>query len=676
MAVKRFKPVAVVQQDPGVVFVGAPTLPLAVDDPPGPPSDPDEIATYAQGDGGVQADFLCLSEPMEAAQGFASVKVLVRARNEGTPGGGEGWQAIARRLDDTLFTSALQTNTAFADVEITVTAPGGGWTNEEVDGLRFGMRHVGGVANSCTQAYKTVDYTPAPQAVEQQRIVASQILRRRLEQLLVKMSLPLKFMDMDVLELFAMSHPLFPTENGIGVGEERWERLLLLLLGGHVDPMTDTMDINALDVKKYLSSYLDSGQLTIGTSEGIIAPSIARLSMGGTRQFTRASRAFALDPSGLIWKEFQVDSEAISREGILLEKATTNRIRNPAFIDGFTNGWSTFNNGVGGAAVTLDTLKFVFEQSALVTTAQSVKIVTTATLAGADHTTAFAGFAHSDNLTLSFIHDHDSGLSGSFDVQIRNNTTNNWLTSGGGWSGTQQVAATFTSSLTPIRSFLRFTLESSGFGGGASLFIRIRNVTASTTAHLYHGQIETSVSTSPVVSSGAVDGTRSQAILNLSNDFGKRVLDVQHGFFAFEAVPGFNHGDVTASHAMFSCEIDANNFIRCFYDNGTRPWVFVIRSGGTSYRAEGEGNAVRGVPQKIVCRWTNDEGQHGLTNVNSIFVDGVKGSVEATHVKHVQPLTQTLNLGTLSGLSANCEIRRIRAGKHVPSDLEVKGLFL
>ena len=675
MATKILKPKTLVTNNANFAASGAATIPIACD--PLDEVHDDDTSYAARGSGGtnttlgLQHDF-GFSGRMSA---ISSVKVVGRIRRTDGSDGNYNLKIILGGSSST--SGALAFGLTYVTREFDAARPGGGnWTEDDLrdPSLEFQLILPSNPPTTrSTSLYLKVDFTPLAVTVEQHRHVASQVLLSRLKQLFVDGAFPLKFMDLDVLEDFMLSHRLFPTPDGKGRGLKRWERLLLYALRADVDPMTNLVRVSALDLRSYRRLLWDVGQSKISTLKTDIADGIARLATGGKREFSRASKAYGVDISGVAIVEFGIDEEAITRDGMLLEGASTTYVWNGVFKDGFTN-WTKVNDGVDGVAITLDTGKLLFEGTPEIGTRQSVKILTGATTEGGLEQITGTTIGASTKNTLSVWHDDDSGA--QLALRVKNETTGNWLQSNGTWGASEVNAALFTETSTKKRDFLHFTTEAT------ASTLRLRAVGATTGAkisHVYHIQLEAGPPSSEMVS-GSADKTRSISKFKFSNDFGKRILNTPHGYFACELIPNFDDAELAANEEKMiaRAEYDVNNIEEFFYKQGSG-FSFRRTVGASAVTAsKSTPLAVRGTAYQVTFRWTGTEGEFGVSDFTiSTFVDGVKGTDAVAGGAPTPPSTMSAWMGQ-DGSDAKAFdgiVRRVRIGPFVPNDAEMARLL-
>ncbi len=654
--------------------VGAATIPLACD-----PLDEvhDDDASYAaRGSGGGANLTLGLRHDLGFRQrmsAISSVKIKSRARR--TDLSDVNFNLRMLLGGNTSTSGALALTASYVTREYDVSRPGGGsWTESDLRDptLEFQLILPSNPPTSrITSLYLHVTFTPLAVSVEQHRLVASQVLFARLRQLFVSMELPLRFMDLDVLEDFALSHRQSPTAEGTGHGMKRWERRVLEALRVDVDPMTNRVNVMAWDPKSYRALLADIGQSKVSTAMPTIADGIARLSTGGRREFARASKAYGLNVAGDRIVEFGIDQEAIIQAGMLLERASTSRIWNSVFNLGFTN-WTLINNGVDGVSVTLDTAKVLFDPTPEITTRQSVRILTGTTTAGGFEQITNTSIGATSKNTVSVQHDDDAGS--QLAVRVRNETTGNWLQSNGTWAGSEVNAVTFAERSSATRDYLHFTTE----GTASTLRIKLMGVnTPAKIAHVYHVQLESGPPTSEIVT-GSADKTRSVSQFKFSNNFGKRVLWTAHGHAVFTVIPNFADSELAAGEEKMIARAgyDGSNSDELLYIQGTG-FAFRRTVSAAAVTAAKATTAIRGTIYRVAFRWTGDEGELGVSDYTlSVFVDGVKGADAVAGGAPVPPSTMDLWIGQngSDAKAVDAVIRRIKSSPFVLTDKEMARL--
>jgi hypothetical protein len=663
MAIARLQPTST-QLNDTFSIVGAATVHAAVDDDPGPPEVPDDATTHVYRTATTQQRFRCGIEPAPSATSIASVTLYARGYNASATT--SGWKLYIY-VDSTNYDGTLQTNTSWdpdgTDSKTWTTNPatGDAWTKDEIDNIHIGFVADGedpAVNKLCTMLFLEVDYTPLPAQISDTRTVGSQILRlRKQSPRTVTQTAPLSFLDTELLSDYALTHFAFPAADGGGAGTATWERRLMRLLRTELDLESMRLKATGFDLRPYLVSFWDIGQSKISAAAN--ADGIARLDPGATRTFSRSSKAWIPDPGDGRIVQVAEDEEKYAENGMLIEGAASNYVKNSAFKDGVGSNWSAIASGT--VASETDDVLFdtdVTAQAASVTGSSGDGIQQTAT-----NTVA--------NDVLMFSYDF-MGDAHTWDLQ---ESGGQWWNDGGGgaWQGSRPGNSQAASSSNYTRVYSNVITAP---GASKTIAVEFRLTGATTEIILGHVQIEQNrwASSRIVTSSSTI--TRAADALYVSNDAGARTWNREYGSFKCQIIPNWNSADLAAGTTKSIIQIyyGATDYDAIYYWSTEGRWYFHRRVSSSNYYAYSVNSVIRGTTYDMGARWTSDEGELGLTDyTHSIFVDGVKGTDGTCGGSPPAAASANFNIGRFDAASyyADASIRYLDAVPAVLSDEEM-----
>jgi hypothetical protein len=312
---------------------------------------------------------------------------------------------------------------------------------------------------------------------------ARRLRRDRFSNMQLSINSSVAMMDPDLFDGVLISDPVAPHPSGTGWGNDAiWKPRLMSLVRRSFNLTTKEVACVLEDERFFRTTHFESGAgeiNTIGAVKSSTGPYNGRASDSWT--FTRGTAAWVPDLSGNIVKLSNVNVKRTS-SGMLMEPKAQNYFYNPAFVAGWTN-WTS----AGAGTRSLDTAERLFEDETaddLSGTNQSAKLLTTAGGSVSSYQSTARTFSGSDTVAFSVWH-KDSG--NPLRIQIKNDTTGNWLTTAGGWSGSQQNASNFSTATDWTRDTIRFTMEATG----STLTVYAMSPTGTNNySHVAHMQIE------------------------------------------------------------------------------------------------------------------------------------------------------------------------------------------
>lgn len=479
---------------------------------------------------------------------------------------------------------------------------------------------------------------------------AARMLRmRRLPGGVMQITIPsLEFLDHELLDMLALSHPGLPSATGRGAGVKTWERWPVVKLSS--EPIWDTGEeiCTVMDLRHFLCRWWDVGKSLKVTSD--LTEGIPRLDGGNTRTWARSSAAWVYRADGTI-AAVGSDSNKHDANGDLFEGARTNEVIESAFKNGAANtytGWTQSGTGSNGSAIADDTTDLLFDTTV---TSRSVKITSGTPIHAADlqlQATATASILANTVCRASVWHRDDSGAPLYYGIQ-RSVDSNWWRDSDQTW----QAAKTW-NAMTASTSRARAKSKQINVGGSnttLTLFVGVPTTgQAGQINHLFHAQIEQAKFASSTIATETVKVTRAADKLTWSNNAAIRAWIAEHSTFRGRARPWWDAADVTTvNKTIFYVGHDSNNYDWLYFDGANARWVYERKAGGVVYRAVKAASPIAETEYKIACRCTGSTAELDLTAYTiSIFVDGTKGT-DATAAALVEAGASDMEIGSKSG---------------------------
>lgn len=430
-------------------------------------------------------------------------------------------------------------------------------------------------------------------------------------------------MDPDLFDGVLVSDPLAPHPSSSGWGnDEIWKPRLMSLVRRSFNLTTKEVASTLEDERFFRSTYFDSGAGEIGQVGAVKQPQgVYNGRASDSWTFARGTSAWVPNQSNNIVKLGTANLKR-TPSGWLMEPKSENYLYNSAYVKGWTD-WSVSGSGTRS----LDTAVRLFEDETaddLSGTNQTAKLLTEAGGQVSNFQQTAHTFSGNSTVSLSVWH-KDSG--NPLIIRIKNATTNNWLTTGGGWSGTQQDASSFSTATDWERDELRFTMESTG----APLLVAVLSPTGTGNyTHVAHVQIEdrahfgvnppASVVTSVMVTDSSSTFVRNSDVFYVANTStsGRSFEYWKQGTFRCIWKPLLSEADVSnGSTAWIFDVVDAgagNAYKLYLRYYGSADGVGHFRgswSGGVTLTLNDTWGLTAGQEYKIILRWVGSNGELG-----------------------------------------------------------------
>lgn len=513
-------------------------------------------------------------------------------------------------------------------------------------------------------------YVAVPSQNEQSRDMAARWMNehRRDSAVVTLPGMPLDWLDLEIGDEFSLTDDVYPTSAGYGAGDKRPDRALLRLLGFQsISVNGNTVTLLAADLRDQLTTFRDTG---LANGPAAVADGVLRLDRGQTRAYTRASKATVEDPDVIV-RELQIDSEKLDRRGMMIERASTNGMKNSSFrnstgtVNTFAN-WTPTGTGTNGSSITEDTAR-LFDSGI---TARCVKF-----LAGTPHTVAIMleSDASASLVARRLSIDHEGANTETWTYRlIRQSDGFFWNDATPGFQvGTVQNTVThdgtrqrYTSNVIPTAAADTYKVQLRFAAGGTSGRI----------TRFHHIQLETVPWASSRIVTDAASATRALETLTISNNSGKRSWEALFGSGEVVGVPNWSSADVAGLIlTIFRTRHDANNIMALYYDGTAGQFIHYRRAAGVDYMATFAQAVTAGTRYAIGWRATGSEGELGVAAYTiSVFVNGVKGT-DATAAALAEQATADLTIGTdvTAGTCFDGAISLINFRQQVYTDVEM-----
>lgn len=559
------------------------------------------------------------------------------------------------------------TTSSEAGLGVRPSAAGTGWFDGEIAEV-FGFDY----AHSTSDQQLMLDYIRAkyfPATASQTEQVRDTLSRRlwirRRPNGLLEVNAPLWMMDAEILDRVYIESPFGPHAQGSGWAEKRWQRRAFSVLRSEPDPGTNTVRLLLFDRRPVDALLWDAGWSRSGGA-GAKADGVARFWPGGTRTFTRASRAWGINPADSAQVTAHADNDPLlTYNGEVFEPASTNSITRSSFISGTTG--LTVVAGSGGGAAAVDTTVLLFSPEVTPnsfkltggTTESSVQFPDTAGLTG--------------NARVSVDHYDDSN--GALVLRISRTSDGFYWNDGTG---------AFVST-TPIDISLPVTQDkaasrwsSKAIALSAQALRVVAAVTVSTrVCHVFHAQAEVATNaTSRIVTDGAAV-TRAKSRLLIGNGTGLRCVNVAQGTVLAEVIPDWASADIgNTNRGILYAYYDASNYFLLQYNGTSDRFEFIGRRSGVTYTAYKATTVVAGTAYKLAGRWTGIEAELGLSAYTlSCFVDGVKGTDATMSGAVAEVASADLEVGSTTDAENWGGVVRRRLSRPYPMTDEEIGRF-
>jgi hypothetical protein len=658
--------------------VGAASNNAATDDPIGAP---DGDATYAQGSNSTW-DYLIMSlGPMTDAVEILSITAWTIYNNAGAGASQEIDFGI--RIGSTNYlngsiavvSSTYATASKLFTVNPATLAP---WTKAQLDDLMIvnGTQDTSGAVDSVrvTSTYVTVEYQPIPAGISPAREIAShrlRLYRRPLEEMLI--DVPLAMLDLELGDDFSVTQPAGPDSAGAGWGATNWKRRLHQLRSETIDLNNMTVSISSRGRRSFLCTDWDTAFTS--RSSSAVEDGVARLGVGGTNTYTRASNMWVEDPGSRLVVLKAVNEKPMAYGGLLLESSATNLLTLSSNVAGSVSGL-TIAGASGTVATETASTQPLFDASVTANdylwTAGSPH---TADLRASWPATASVGANTVTRVSIDYM-DNGSVAGDRIHWRVRRAIDGNyWDDSGAGsW-----VAGATDNPLALAATRTRAISNRIDVGAGATALtfsmVLLNGGTAGRIARVYHVQLEDKAWATSRIVTTATTYTRALQTYTVTNTSGKRPLNSTGGTYLAQVVPLFSAADALAGNVdlyLLDMTYDASNWFRVYYDVSAGNLLFEIRAAGTTTTATKAWSPVRGTTYKIAARWTSSVGELDLTaRTHSIFVDGVKGTDATRAADPTRTAADMYRGGNSAGAACNASYTRHLISQVVLTDAEI-----
>jgi hypothetical protein len=552
-----------------------------------------------------------------------------------------------------------------------------------------GIPHANGGSTAqldAAQFWVELTTTPSETFVTPIRLSASAILRLLGRPLrIVDFTAPVEFSDLRPGDTVYVTHPFYPTDDGLGVGVKDWERrgLKVLAVQDPIDP--PEIRIRALDTFDRACTFWSTWRTDIG-ADTVNGSGIPRFDQGGGYTVARTTADWIERPTDRLLVSISANRARITPWGLLVQggsysgsSADTGELDSYQLDNTFARGTgghdttvttgstTAFTNWVatvagGGSCKVWKDANFRFDDAT--TYARHVKLAT-----GANYNTdnaylyqALSSFPTNISIRARYLFSlADPNLDPKQTSYILRRTlggtANDWTTSG--WSaslawrkflnGETSTGGAGKASFFKSGNFYEYWTDEIPYGSGATpiltntaLLHQENNATLYLhQALLYHsgtatGQGKRVIRREVDVTQGSVV-TNAADVVDLNNDESYRIALTDRGTVSFVFVPRWDHEDL---------EDGGRKYLLCIQNdssNNDRDLVYYYRDSSTAARLIFErvyGGASAGyaaitmsprasylTPIKVAIRWVGASGELGLAaKTLDVFVNGTKGT--------------------------------------------------
>lgn len=459
---------------------------------------------------------------------------------------------------------------------------------------------------------------------------------------------PLRFLDLAPGDDAVISHRDGPDAQGIGWGEEHYERRHIRLVGRTADESGNIRDVY-FDTRRYCIALWDPG--ISHEAPSLEQQGYARLAQGGVRTWVRNGAAWIESAAAARAGVVQLAALGAHQDkgaplGTLLEGSRTNSLIQSAFKNGSFTGWTAAGTGSNGSALSVETSDLLWESSVV---PQCLKIVAGSPIHAADlqeTSTATATIAANSKVRVSIYRKDLVGGVGAYWALQRGVDSNWWRDSDQTWQASKTWNQWTYSSV-----WARHISKSIDVGtSGTTLTVLVGVPTTGTAGQqslVGHVQIEVGeYATSPILTEAAAV-TRAADGAYYNNDHGKRVWPAEGLTARIGFIPLWTFSELPtgASRVILESYYDADNYDRLFHDQASG-LIFRRRRRAANTDATIAFTPTAGQLYRIAVRVCSSRGEWGLAAyTQSVFVDGVKGTDAVPAGVHTLPAEHFFRVG-------------------------------
>lgn len=485
-----------------------------------------------------------------------------------------------------------------------------------------------------------INIVGAPIPQEQVRDVASRELWDwKRPKAMLELLVPLyEGMEPDIGDYVNVSHFAGPHPTDPGWMDEAGKMRRFILYDREPLPASGQCRLFLRDARPQLRRLQDDAWcVRTASGEG---DSIARISAGSSRTFTRNSTALVQDPSSMLWVQVDNDVERHGYGGDLHEGASHNKLTYSGFQAGNFTDWTKAGTGGAGSAIEPDTEDLGFFDPETTGVNQSCKI-TTGNPPGVDLSiyNSSSSFGVGDYGRIQIAYKNDTDIPGallywyaqrSSDAKYFRDYDRTW-----------RAALTWNPLPRSYGVVSLFASQRLQFAGIESVRVGIGTPAATAIPgqidHVYMVQVETGAQATSPILSGATQGSREAETLFISNDNAARCHIAAQGTIIVEVIPSWSSIEIAAgvSKTMLAIDYDPDNQVWLRYKPDEQKVYFRHKIAGVNYEVGVLMPMYKGAIHRIVARWTGPAGEFGFPPYSlSLFAQGIGGST----VQAVEPI--------------------------------------
>lgn len=675
---------------------------LVVDEDPAAPDDTDFMASMHSANKLMGVDFAGIPEVTQVN----SITVIMRAEKDGSAV--QGWRAILRIPGQTDHLFTVETNTAFATREYTLTTnpnTGDRFTRTEVNSIQVLFQSIGETPyfpKNVSLIRLRVNFIPIPSKIDNTRRINSERLLMLGKPVgLMRWTTPMSMADVDLMRDVAVSHRAVP-RIGTGLGLEQWDRALMRDMTKSFDLDNDRLKFELFDLRDYLVLFLFTGQ---SSKKGRSFDGMMLITNGVTVRFTRATNAYMEDPFSGRLLELNSDEPQVTTDGVFIENNRTNLILNAGFSLGATDvftDWSNTGLPAAGASIVEDETVLGWDTNFVGAPQRSVKLTGADTPADIYISNTPVEVPTGDNLSpegsrfvAQVFHQDPSGiaLSVAFAIDPPGFAERHFRVGDQTWNTGGIVWFDLPVSTVPVISrvpghFPNMEFISASPASPTRPFkfkVGVRNV-ANQVNHLFAVQLEggdfeagtEATYPSSMIHTATGPVVRQLGDLKVPNIADHPTYFFTRGTFFCIVEPNWDSADLPwfggAKRYIYSNVLDVNNHDRLWYDQDTESFVFERKVATVVSQATAYLPAVSsGVPIRVATRWISNLGDLGEMAFSiQIFVNDIRGVDGTPAATPVVPAETDFYIGSeeaLDGTAFDGKIRRIRVTQFVlPQD--------